>query len=76
MLFDLQHMHNMSCRTMQAAQDNLHPELSSLHVSTYNVYGASVVTHKAAWGQVRKLDVAVSTQETLTVVCWVILTAA
>lgn len=64
---DLQHMHPMSCCTMQAAQDNLHPALSTLHVSTYDVYGISVVTHKAA--QSCKLNVAVSTQEALTVVC-------
>ncbi len=65
----------MSCCTMQAAEDNLHPELSTLHVSAYDVYGVSVVTHKAAWGQSRKLDVASTTQETLTAVCWNILTA-
>ena len=78
MVLDLQRMHHMSCCTIQAAEDNLPPELSTLHVSTCDVYGVSYHTytiHEAAWGQSRKLDVAWTTEQTLTAVCWNILTA-
>ena len=58
------------CITMQAAKDNVHPELLTLHGSTCDVYIVKVVADKAAWGQECRLDEALSTQETLTVVSW------
>ncbi len=59
----------MTWCTMQAAQDHSHCELSTLYVSAYNVYIVKVVADEAAWGQVCEFDIALTTQEALTVVC-------